>query len=144
MFARVLIAVVLVALVWAVAARSSSGAGEPRLHVDKPGETLWSIAAASNLTTRTVAAFNGLSEDAHVVLGQTIMVPSVAEGAAALAAGSDATPTELARRVASPGGTTEAGLKVLDSEDGLKPLMLRTLDASRRREAELAAAARRG
>ena len=68
----------------------------------------------------------------------------MAEGAAALAAGSDATPTELARRVASPGGTTEAGLKVLDSEDGLKPLMLRTLDASRRREAELAAAARRG
>ncbi|QAY76358.1 pyrroline-5-carboxylate reductase [Sphingosinicella sp. BN140058] len=68
----------------------------------------------------------------------------MAEGAAALAAGSDATPTELARRVASPGGTTEAGLKVLDSEEGLKPLMLRTLDASRRREAELAAAARRG
>lgn len=67
----------------------------------------------------------------------------MAEGAAALAAGSDATPTELARRVASPGGTTEAGLKVLDSAEGLKPLMLRTLDASRRREAELAAAARR-
>ncbi|PSJ42128.1 pyrroline-5-carboxylate reductase family protein [Allosphingosinicella deserti] len=68
----------------------------------------------------------------------------MAEGAAALAAGSDATPSELARRVASPGGTTEAGLKVLDSGEGLKPLMLRTLDASRRREAELAAVARRG
>ena len=37
-------------------------------HTVQPGETLWSIAAANNLTTRTVAAFNGLSEDAQVVL----------------------------------------------------------------------------
>jgi hypothetical protein len=46
---------------------------------------LWSIAAASNMTTRTVAAYNGLSEDAAVVEGQTIEVPSESEGAAALA-----------------------------------------------------------
>ena len=54
-------------------------------HVVQPGETMWSIAAANNLTTRTVAAFNGLPEDSHVVAGQTIDVPTVAEGAAALA-----------------------------------------------------------
>src|SRR4051812_24543439 len=54
-------------------------------HTVQPGETLWSIAAANNLTTRTVAAFNGLSEDAQVVLGSTINVPTVAEGASALA-----------------------------------------------------------
>jgi soluble lytic murein transglycosylase-like protein len=53
-------------------------------HVVQPGETLWSIAAANNLTTRTVAAFNGISEDAHVVLGSTVMVPTVSEGAVAL------------------------------------------------------------
>src|SRR5215210_2043636 len=53
-------------------------------HTVQPGETLWSIAAANNLTTRTVAAYNGLSEDAQVVLGSTIHVPTVAEGAAAL------------------------------------------------------------
>jgi LysM repeat protein len=47
---------------------------------------MWSIAASNNLTTRTVAAFNGLSEDSQVVVGQTIDVPTVAEGAAALAA----------------------------------------------------------
>ena len=41
-------------------------------HTVQPGETLWSIAAANNLTTRTVAAYNGLSEDAQVVLGPTI------------------------------------------------------------------------
>ena len=66
-------------------------------HVVQPGETLWSIAAANNLTTRTVAAFNGLSEDALVAEGQTINVPTVDEGAVALAnagitPGSDTTP----------------------------------------------------
>jgi LysM repeat protein len=53
-------------------------------HVVQPGETLWSIAAANNLTTRTVAAYNGLSEDAQVVLGSTINVPTTVEGYAAL------------------------------------------------------------
>ena len=53
-------------------------------HVVQPGETLWSIAAANNLTTRTVAAYNGLSESSQVVLGSTIQVPSTVEGYAAL------------------------------------------------------------
>jgi LysM repeat protein len=53
-------------------------------HTVQPGETLWSIAAANNLTTRTVAAFNGVSEDHQVVLGSTIMVPTTVEGYAAL------------------------------------------------------------
>ena len=55
-------------------------------HVVAPGDTLWSIAAAHNLTTRTVAAYNGLSPESAVVLGSTVKVPSVAEGAAALQA----------------------------------------------------------
>ena len=54
------------------------------VHTVRPGETLWSIAAANNLTTRTVAAYNGVSEDHRVILGQTIRVPTVAEGATAL------------------------------------------------------------
>jgi murein DD-endopeptidase MepM/ murein hydrolase activator NlpD len=54
-------------------------------HVVVPGETLWGIAAANNFTTRTVAAFNGLSEDSQVIAGQTIEIPTVAEGASALA-----------------------------------------------------------
>jgi soluble lytic murein transglycosylase-like protein len=53
-------------------------------HTVQPGETLWSIAAANNLTTRTVAAYNGLSEDAQVVLGSTLRVPTTVEGYAAL------------------------------------------------------------
>ena len=55
-------------------------------HTVAPGETLWSIAAANNLTTRTVAAYNGLSEDAQVVLGSTVLVPTTVEGYAALQA----------------------------------------------------------
>src|SRR3954454_24009765 len=53
-------------------------------HTVRPGETLWSIAAANNLTTRTVAAYNGLSENSQVVLGSTIMVPTTVEGYAKL------------------------------------------------------------
>jgi len=53
-------------------------------HAVQPGETLWSIAAAYNFTTRTVAIYNGLSEDSPVYAGETIQIPTVAEGAAAL------------------------------------------------------------
>jgi N-acetylmuramoyl-L-alanine amidase len=63
-------------------AAAPAGAAVP--HTVQPGETLWSIAAASNLTTRTVAAFNGLSENAQVVRGSTIQVPATVEGYAAL------------------------------------------------------------
>ena len=74
-------------------------------HTVQPGETLWSIAAANNLTTRTVAAYNGLPEDAQVVLGSTIRVPTVAEGAAALqGAGLASSGTATAAPAASSGG----------------------------------------
>ena len=65
-----------------LAVPTSAGAAVP--HTVEPGETLWTIAAQSNLTTRTLAAFNGLPEDGHVILGSTINIPSEAEGAAAL------------------------------------------------------------
>ncbi len=63
-----------------------------------PGETLWSIAAVNNLTTRTVAAYNGIAEDAQLVAGETIEVPTVDEGAAALGSTGTATvaPTSTA------------------------------------------------
>jgi pyrroline-5-carboxylate reductase len=64
------------------------------------------------------------------------------EGAAALAAASDASPAELARRVASPGGTTEAGLKVLDEGEAITRLVAATLTAARDRSVEMAATAR--
>ena len=89
--------------------------------------------------------------DALAAAGETLGLPApqaarlaaaMVEGASALAAASDETPADLARRVASPGGTTEAGLRVLDADDALRQLVLRTLDASRRRGLEMAEAAR--
>jgi LysM repeat protein len=70
-------------LVLSLAGAAPAAAAVP--HTVEPGETLWSIAAASNLTTRALAAANGLSEDAGVVAGSTIQVPSEQEAAAALA-----------------------------------------------------------
>src|SRR4051794_13992567 len=78
---RSLLAVTPVVLLFAAAP-----AGAAVSHTVQPGETLWSIAAANNLTTRTVAAFNGLSESSQVVLGSTINVPTTVEGASALIA----------------------------------------------------------
>src|SRR3954462_15058846 len=72
----------LFAVLFALLFAAPSSAAVP--HVVQPGETLWSIAAANNLTTRTVAAVNGLSENSQVVLGSTVMVPSTVEGYAAL------------------------------------------------------------
>jgi pyrroline-5-carboxylate reductase len=64
------------------------------------------------------------------------------EGSAALAAGAEESPAILADRVASPGGTTRAGLDILDADQALKALVRDTLDAAARRGAEMAAAAR--
>lgn len=69
---------------------------------------------------------------------------AMVEGAAALAASSPESPAQLAERVASPGGTTRAGLDVLDSDDALVRLIHQTLAAAARRSEELAAAARAG
>jgi soluble lytic murein transglycosylase-like protein len=71
------------ALLAAVALTAPAQASVP--HTVAPGETLWSIAAASNFTTRALAAANGLPENAQVVVGSTIQIPSEAEAAAALA-----------------------------------------------------------
>src|SRR3954466_14978844 len=107
---RTLLAVTPVVLLFAAAP-----AGAAVSHTVQPGETLWSIAAANNLTTRTVATFNGLPETSNVVLGSTIQVPTTVEGASALiksgvhlqgvppAAGARAAPGAPPPRRAPPG-----------------------------------------
>jgi D-alanyl-D-alanine carboxypeptidase/LysM domain len=79
-------------------------------HTVLPGETLWSISAANNLTTRTVAVYNGVPESAQLVAGTTIYVPTVEEGAAALASGAPAVapPTISAVPADAAAGTAEA------------------------------------
>jgi LysM repeat protein len=72
----------------ALLASSASLAAVP--HTVLPGETLWSISSANNLTTRAVAVYNGMPEDGLLVAGTTVYVPTVREGGAALAAGAPA------------------------------------------------------
>lgn len=59
------------------------------------------------------------------------------EGAARLASRSPHSPGELARRVASPGGVTQAGLDVLDDGDALRRLIAKCLHAASDRSAEM-------
>ena len=84
----------------AIAACTPSPAAQGSVpHTVQAGETLWSIAAANNFTTHALAASNGLSDDAQVVIGTTIQVPSEPEAAAALARTAPSTATAEAPRV---------------------------------------------
>jgi LysM repeat protein len=75
-------------------------------HTVAPGETLWSIAAANNYTTRTVAAYNGLSENAQVYVGQTLQIPTEGEGAAALASAGSSTSSTGSSASSTGSGTS--------------------------------------
>lgn len=118
-----------VSLVAAVIALLATPAAHAHvLHTVSAGETLWSIAAQSNLTTRTVAAYNGLSEDANVVLGSTIKIPSIAEGQAALAgagppAGGSAS---VSSSPAAPGAPPAQGAYIVRPGDTLTALAAQT------------------
>ena len=68
------------------------------------------------------------------------LAKAMVEGASSLAAQADATPDELADRVASPGGMTREGLDILDADEALVKLLTETLDATARRGGELSAA----
>ncbi|KGB55360.1 Pyrroline-5-carboxylate reductase [Sphingopyxis sp. LC81] len=63
-------------------------------------------------------------------------------GSAAMLAGAGADPADMARRVASPGGVTLAGVEVLDEEDALTRLMGDTIAASAARNDEMTRAFR--
>jgi pyrroline-5-carboxylate reductase len=55
-----------------------------------------------------------------------------------LAETADETPEQLRVNVTSPNGTTQAGLEVLmDTADGLPPLMIKTVGAAAERSREL-------
>ena len=75
----------------------------------------------------------GLSRE----ISSTIALETVL-GTAWLAATSGESMEELARRVASPNGTTEAGLSVLDQEGVLDQLVAVAIEAAARRGEELA------
>jgi len=73
-------------------------------------------------------------------IAQAVAVQTLV-GTGALAAATGESMATIARRVASPKGTTEQGLASLDAPDGLQPLVDRMLKAAYRRAEELAAEA---
>lgn len=77
----------------------------------------------------------GLPADAALRLAQATVV-----SAAALMDGSEESLDSLRRQVASPGGTTEAALKVMMGERGFGPLMREAMAAAIARAEELARA----
>ncbi|NYZ63622.1 pyrroline-5-carboxylate reductase [Luteimonas deserti] len=80
------------------------------------------------------AVAQGLEADAaRTLVQQTVL------GAARMLVEDGATPSELRRRVTSPGGTTQAAIEVLEG-GGLRTLMGEAIDRATRRGAELAAA----
>lgn len=79
----------------------------------------------------------GLSRDiAGTIARETVL------GTAWMAATTGEDMDSIARRVASPKGTTEAGLAVLDHDDVLDTLLALTIEAAAKRGAELAEEAR--
>jgi pyrroline-5-carboxylate reductase len=93
---------------------------------------------------RFIDALGAGAEELGLEAGQAHRLAlAMVKGAAALAAASPHAPTELARRVASPGGMTQKGLDVLDHDDALGRLVSETLRAARDRGREMAREARR-
>jgi pyrroline-5-carboxylate reductase len=79
----------------------------------------------------------GLTEEiADIIARETVL------GTAWMAASTNEDMESIARRVASPNGTTEAGLALLDREQVLDNLVAVTIEAAARRGAELAEQAR--
>jgi pyrroline-5-carboxylate reductase len=93
---------------------------------------------------RFIAALAKAGEERGLApgLAQAVALETVA-GTALMAEAKGMAMDEVARRVASPRGTTEAGLAVLDAEAALDRLISETIEAAARRGAELAAEARR-
>jgi pyrroline-5-carboxylate reductase len=74
----------------------------------------------------------GLPDDLAALLARETVA-----GAGALMAASPLTPETLRQNVTSPGGTTAAALSVLMADDGLRPLLVRAVEAAKRRSVEL-------
>jgi pyrroline-5-carboxylate reductase len=121
------------------------------------GYTMWmadeqklaALGSVSGAGPAYVARFVAALAKAGVKRGLTEQIASTIAletvlGTAWMAATDKESMQSVAKRVASPSGTTEAGLKVLDGDDAMDALVERTIEAAARRGVELAEEARAG
>jgi N-acetylmuramoyl-L-alanine amidase len=64
-----------IAALWIAVSAGAAHAQVP--HTVEPGESLWSIATVNGLTVEELAVANGLSPDAWLLAGDTVMIPPV-------------------------------------------------------------------
>jgi len=114
------------AIVGLAVVAATAGAAVP--HTVMPGETLWSIAAANNFTTESLAAYNGLSADSQVYAGETLQIPTESEAAGTVASSTASTPTATtsSTTTASATGTAHTvqpgeSLSSVAAANGLSP-----------------------
>lgn len=99
--------------------------------------------AGPAFVARFIAALTRAGEERGLApgLAQAVALETVA-GTALMAEATGEAMDDVARRVASPKGTTEAGLAVLDKDAALNRLVAETIEAAARRGRELADQAR--
>jgi pyrroline-5-carboxylate reductase len=120
----------------------------PLGHVEWVDETLFDVVTAlagsgPAFLFRFVDALSAAGADAGLDADQAARLAiATVSGASALAQGSRESPGALADRVASKGGSTRAGLDILDEPSALRALIRDTIDAAILRNREMAAAAR--
>jgi LysM repeat protein len=78
-FARLVVALLVLVVLWAALARPSTGAGPERTYVVRPADTLWSIATSHYPGDPRAAVWrlkerNGL-DDAILLPGQRLVLP---------------------------------------------------------------------
>ena len=105
-------------------------------------ELMHAATAVSGSAPAYLYAFIEALEAAGLAAGLTaeaaqVLARATIGGAAALLGQSGEDPAELRRQVTSPGGTTEAALKVLMGETGFAPLMREAVAAAVRRSKAL-------
>ncbi len=114
------------------------------------GETVW-VSRESDIDVVTALSGSGpayvfLLAEALAAAGQAEgLAPDLAAklaratvaGSGALLAADPSPASDLRKAVTSPGGTTEAALKVLMAKNGLEPLMRKAVAAARKRAREL-------
>lgn len=110
------------ALAAVLAATAPAAASVP--HTVAPGETLWSIAATDGVDPVALAAANGVSPDAHVVLGTTLQIPDA--GSPPSAPSGASTPATAAGTSGTSGASGASGAYTVQPGDTLSGLAART------------------